>query len=112
MWRGGLPLRHRSTIFQDEWLRLAEQSADVLVTHEAPDVHPYGFAAVTELAQFMGVKRSLHGHQHDSLDYSSAFERLGFRAYGVGLRGICDLSGRVVVAGEQDAERRSRLSAF
>lgn len=112
LWRGGLPLRHRSTIFQDEWLRLAEQSADVLVTHEAPDVHPYGFAAVTELAQFMNVKRSFHGHQHDSLDYSGEFERLGFRAYGVGLRGICDLNGRVVVAGEQDAERRSRLSAF
>ena len=112
LWRGGLPLRHRSTIFGDDWLRLAEQSADVLVTHEAPDVHPYGFAAVTELAQFMNVKRSFHGHQHDSLDYSGEFERLGFRAYGVGLRGICDLNGRVVVAGEQDAERRSRLSAF
>ena len=68
LWRGGLPLRHRSTIFQDEWLRLAEQTADVLVTHEAHDAHPYGFASITELAQFMGVKRSFHGHQHDSLD--------------------------------------------
>ena len=111
-WRGGLPLRMRSTIFPSEWYALAEQSADLLVTHEAPDVHPHGFAAITELAQLMGVGRSFHGHHHDRLDYLAAFDRIGFKAYGVGLRGICDLDGRVVVVGELDAERRSRLSVF
>ena len=111
-WRGGLPLRMRSTIFPSKWYALAEQSADLLVTHEAPDVHPHGFAAITELAQLRGVGRSFHGHHHDRLDYSAAFDRIGFKAYGVGLRGICDLDGRVVVVGELDAERRSRLSVF
>ena len=33
-WRGGLPRRHRSSIFPDEYERLAAQRADILVTHE------------------------------------------------------------------------------
>ena len=40
MWRGGLPLRHRSTIFWEDYIRLATKTCDVLVTHEAPSDHP------------------------------------------------------------------------
>jgi hypothetical protein len=49
-WRGGLPLWHRDTIFPDDVDRLAEQSFDVLVTHEAPSSHRHGFAVIDELA--------------------------------------------------------------
>lgn len=107
-WREGLPLSHRSTIFPDVYDRLAKERADVLITHEAPSCHPYGFEAIDLLAASLGVSAVFHSHHHDSLEYSAATATLGFAVYGVGLRGITDLSGRVIVAGERDAERAGR----
>lgn len=107
-WRGGIPLKHRSTIFPDVYNGLARERADILITHEAPSCHPHGFQAISELARSLGVKASFHGHHHDSLDYSKAWSGLGFKAYGVGLRGISDLDGNLIVAGEKDDERRFR----
>lgn len=100
---------HRSTIFWDVYERLWDQKADVLVTHEAPSVHPHGMTAIDDLARAMGVKKTFHGHHHDSLDYSTRWPDLGFEAYGVGFCGISDLEGRVVRTGEFDHERSSRL---
>ena len=96
---------HRSTIFPETYLGLAKQRADILVTHEAGGAHPNGFDAINELAAAMGVQTTFHGHQHDNLDYRGRWPGLGFQAYGVGLRGITDRMGAVVVPGEQDAER-------
>jgi hypothetical protein len=101
-WRGGLPRRGRSTIFPEEVQALGRQRAEVLVTHEAPSVHPHGFAVIDELARGLGVGRAFHGHQHDRLDYRAEWPRLGFEAHGVGLRGITALDGRVIRAGELD----------
>jgi predicted phosphodiesterase len=98
-------LLHRSSIFPATYLRLAKLRADILVTHEAGASHPYGFDAIDELAAAMGVQASFHGHQHDNLDYRDQWPGLGFQAHGVGLRGITDRNGTVVIAGEQDAER-------
>ena len=92
-WRGGLPLAHRSTIFPDEYTKLAKQRADILVTHEAPSAHPHGFAAIDELARRLGVEKTFHGHHHDQLDYSAESTRLGFDAFGVRFRGIVDQDG-------------------
>jgi predicted phosphodiesterase len=103
-WRGGLPLRHRSTIFPDAYFQLAAKRADVLVTHEAHSAHPHGFKAIDELGRALQLQTSFHGHHHDRLDYS-AEDWLGFRAFGVGLRGITDLGGKVIVEGEQDTLR-------
>ena len=50
MWRGGLPRRHRSTIFQSVYEKLKECKADILITHEAPSMHPKGFKALDDLA--------------------------------------------------------------
>jgi len=58
----------------------------------------------------MGVKVLFHGHHHDALDYRAWDERLGFRAYGVGFRGITDQTGRVVLPGALDDARRYRQS--
>lgn len=69
-WRGGLPLRHRSSIFKSEIAALAAQRADVLVTHEAPDLHEYGHPALTSLAATMGARKAFHGHQHQMINYS------------------------------------------
>jgi hypothetical protein len=101
-WRGGLPRRHRSTIFPTEVQALCRQRAEVLVTHEAPSCHPHGFAVIDELARSLRVRRAFHGHHHDRLDYRGDWPRLGFEAHGVGLRGITALDGLVIRAGELD----------
>jgi predicted phosphodiesterase len=95
-------LTHRSSIFWDTYARLWDQQADILVTHEAPSIHPHGFAAIDELAQSMGVHSVFHGHHHDCLDYQSQFQSLGFKAYGVGLRGIMTENGTLIRPGDRD----------
>lgn len=111
LWRGGLPRVHHSTIFPVEFDALAEQQADILLTHEAPDCHPGGFAAITELAQHLGVSKAFHGHHHDRLDYGLHRDRMGFEAIGVGFRGITSLDGEVLRRGDQDEARHHRQKA-
>lgn len=101
-------LKHRSSIFPNVYEQLAQQQADILVTHEAPSCHPNGFAVLDHLAQRLGVNKVFHGHHHDNLDYQEANARLGFQTHGVGLRGITDQTGRVVLAGELD-KRHAQL---
>lgn len=108
LWRGGLPRKHRSSIFPQDYFRLAEQRADVLVSHEAPSVHPHGFTAIEDLAQSLKVGKSFHGHHHDRLDYSAHRAELGFEAYGVGFCGITDLNGKVIRVGDFDGVRKNR----
>ena len=43
IWRGGVPLRHRTSIFPSDVEGLEAQKADILITHEAPRPHPQGF---------------------------------------------------------------------
>lgn len=106
-WRDGLPLKHRSSIFPDDYHRLAKLRTDVLVTHEAPTLHPHGFDAIDQLARQMQAKTTFHGHHHDSLDYSERWDKIGHKAYGVGFCGITALDGTVVRVGDYDAISRS-----
>jgi len=101
-WRGGLPRKHRSSIFPLDVETLWAEQADILVTHEAPSAHPHGFAVIDELARRLGVGKVFHGHHHYRLDYRAARERLGFEVHGVGLRGVSDSDGQVITAGELD----------
>lgn len=64
-WRGGLPLGLRATIFPEDYDHLADLQADVLVTHEAPSCHRYGFKEIDLLAEAMGAKLIVHGHHHE-----------------------------------------------
>lgn len=68
-WRGGLPLRHRSTIFPEDLEAFRGQHADILVTHEGPDLHHHGSPALTRLAKDLQVNHAFHGHHHESIDY-------------------------------------------
>lgn len=102
---------HRSSMFVDDYDHLANNLADVLLTHEAPSCHPNGFEAIDLLGQVMGVRWLAHGHHHDSLDYTAWRNRLGFTVFGVGLRGITAMDGTVIVRGERDAERARVRSA-
>lgn len=87
-------------IYPDDVDRLAQQQADVLVLHEAPSCHPYGFAVLDDLARRMGVKRVFHGHHHDdrSDDYRQHWARMGFETYAVGACGIRNHQGAEVLA--------------
>ena len=98
----GKALTHKSTIFYEEWLNLYGQRADILVTHEAPSCHHYGFLGIDVLAQSMKVKYSFHGHHHDRLNYEKDHERLGFSAHGVGFCGVTDMYGGMIKAGNFD----------
>ena len=85
-WRGGIPLRHRSSIFPDEVDRLSRQRADVLVTHEAPGGHPRGWKALDQLAGAMGAQVLVHGHLHQQIDYAAEGrlpDDCRYQAYGV-----------------------------
>lgn len=106
----GNALKHLSTIFPDTYDEMADQKADILVTHEAPSCHPHGFKSIDFLAQVMGVKSVFHGHHHDSLNYQVWEADLGFRVHGVGFRGITDMQGNRVVVGDFDDVRRYRES--
>jgi predicted phosphodiesterase len=68
-WRGGLPLRHRSSIFPDEFQRLSRQRADILVCHEGLGGHSHGWKALDDLATSLSVQVVVHGHLHQTIDY-------------------------------------------
>lgn len=96
-WRGGMPRKHRSTIFPDDYQALLGKQADILVTHEAPSCHRHGFSAIDDLAIRLGVRVAFHGHHHKHIEYAEGeAERLGFIPYGVAFRGIRDEQGGIV----------------
>ena len=70
-WRGGLPLALRATIFPSDYEALADLRADVLVTHEAPSPHRYGFEEIDLLAAAMGARLVVHGHHHKAAEYET-----------------------------------------
>ena len=79
-WRGGLPLRHRSTIFPEDMDVLEGLGqVDVLITHEAPTSHRYGFAGINRAAALCDAGLLIHGHHH--------------HAYSAVLRGGCKVRG-------------------
>ena len=112
-WKGGPHRKHLGTIYPSDIDRLADMQADVLVCHEASGYHPNGFSILDTLAQSMGVKVLVHGHQHDALPSRELWAGQGFASIGVGLRGVTGVvvdtaSGvriKVVRKGELDDER-------
>lgn len=67
-WRDGLPLSQRSTIYPEDVDLLANMRADVLVSHEAPSCHRYGFLEIDLIAQMLGARTIIHGHHHESYE--------------------------------------------
>ncbi|MGR9053666.1 MAG: metallophosphoesterase family protein [Gammaproteobacteria bacterium] len=90
--KAGLSLKFKSAIWHDEVETLKRLRADILVTHEAPGCHIYGFQAIDEVARTMGVGKIFHGHQHDS--YCSMLERDIF-VVGVADRAVSNLAGKI-----------------
>ncbi len=90
-------VRARGAIWWEDYQRLWDLRADVLVCHVAPSCHRHGFQAIDDLAQAMGVSRIYHGHHHQT--YRAELPN-GIEVFGVGLRAIVDLAGNVVHAGD------------
>jgi predicted phosphodiesterase len=90
--KNGLSLKLKSAIWHDEVESLKRLKADILVTHEAPGCHEYGFSAIDDIAKAMGVKKIFHGHQHDSYYAKLPYD---IEVFGVADRSVVDLSGKV-----------------
>ncbi|MDD2882498.1 MAG: metallophosphoesterase [Rhodoferax sp.] len=90
-----------AAIYPSDFERLAKLRADILVTHEAPSCHPYGFEAIDDLARSMRVVRSFHGHQHDdrSDEYALVRDKMGFDAKAVNYCGIKNGLGHLIHSG-------------
>ena len=86
-------LKHKSTIFYDDIEKLKQFKADILVTHEAPSCHKYGFKVLDELAKKMGVKKIIHGHHHE---YYKSTINDEIEVFGVNKAEIINLNGDVL----------------
>lgn len=92
-WRGGLPVRHRASIWWSDYEALWGRQADILVTHEAPSCHPHGFTVLDDLAESMGVSLVVHGHHHETYRVELTSE---ITVQGVGLAQVVTLDGEVL----------------
>ncbi|MFA9459557.1 metallophosphoesterase family protein [Thiohalorhabdus sp. Cl-TMA] len=100
--RDGPPLRHWSSIWWEDYAALWEQRADVLVTHEAPESHPYGHEALGDLARALEVHTVVHGHQHEN--YMATIpgnDAEPIRVIGVAKQGLADLAGNRLITGTE-----------
>ncbi|KAF0225737.1 MAG: hypothetical protein FD176_184 [Rhodospirillaceae bacterium] len=89
------------SIWPEDYERLAQQQADILVTHEAPSNHPHGFIEIDQLAEAMGAKLIVHGHHHR--DYQTALPS-GIRVIGVGLAGVATEDGKILLPDRRRAQ--------
>lgn len=94
---GRLPIRHRASIWWEDYEHLFDLNADILVTHEAPSCNKHGFAVLDDLAHAMGVQHVFHGHHHT--DYVDTICDGRVHVTGVGLAGIRALSGELLLPG-------------
>lgn len=78
---------YRTAIFPEDIERMIDLQADVLVCHEAPECHRYGFQMLGDLARVMGVKLLIHGHHHER--YEAVIED-GIKVVGLGTPGRID----------------------
>lgn len=103
IWRGGVPLRHRTSIFPSDIEAIENEQADILICHEAPKPHPMGFQVINDLAEKMGVKHIFHGHHHDNVIYNTQFP---YKITNVGFRSLTDINGNYLLKNIDDREGR------
>lgn len=78
-------------IWHHEFERMkATIKADILVTHEAPSTHRYGFTVLDELAHAIGAKIIFHGHHHE---YYQKQLPNRIDVIGVSIGGVVNLTG-------------------
>jgi hypothetical protein len=80
--RGGIPRNQRVAIFPSVVDHLSQQSADILVTHEAPSTHASGFSVIDDLAISMGSKLTVYGHHHTVAETCLSAQPIAVRGMG------------------------------
>lgn len=95
-WREGLSIKARAAIWWEDYEHLYGQQADILVLHEAPATHRWGFAVLDELAEAMGVKWVVHGHHHE--DYEGAIADIPVRGVGKASPWLLQIDPSVIAA--------------
>ncbi|NOT13640.1 MAG: metallophosphoesterase [Methylococcaceae bacterium] len=90
---GSMSLKYQSAIWHDEFETLKKLKADILVSHEAPGSHRFGFTAISDLAVAMGVKNIFHGHLHETY---SAVTKNNINVFGVADKSVSDLAGNTL----------------
>jgi len=80
--------KHESTIWPEDYDRLALFHADILVLHEAPTSDRHGLQALDDLAARLGVRLIVHGHHHRCYTDSLAN---GITVVGLGLAQVATL---------------------
>ncbi|RKZ95625.1 MAG: metallophosphoesterase [Gammaproteobacteria bacterium] len=81
----GLHRQHHSSIWHEDYVKLASQHADILISHEAPSCFKHGFEEIEELALSMGVMSIYHGHHHQSYNEIMELGKYDILVNGVGL---------------------------
>ncbi|GAU08435.1 metallophosphoesterase family protein [Desulfoplanes formicivorans] len=81
LFEGQLPLKHWTTIFPED-LAAPWEPMDILLTHEAPGSHAYGFDVLDHFARRRGVQWIFHGHHHED---SMGTLAPGIQVVGLGL---------------------------
>jgi len=80
--------KHESSIWPEDYDRLAMNKADILVLHEAPTSDMHGYQVLDELAEMLGVCLVVHGHHHRQ--YTATLEN-GIAVVGLGLAQVAML---------------------
>lgn len=92
----GLHRQHHTSIWYEDYVRLASQRADVLITHEAPSCYEFGFKEIDELAFEMEVQRVFNGHHHVSYQKQISNKSQTIIVDGVALAECKNIQGEVV----------------
>ncbi len=58
----------RDAIFPEDMNALRNRRADVLVTHETPSCHRYGFVGIDQAAAHCLARLVVRGHHHESCE--------------------------------------------
>jgi len=89
-----IPLHIDHSIWHHEFMKMKAQiKADILVTHEAPSCHRYGFMVLDELAEAIGAKHIFHGHHHTY--YHEQLSSINVTGAAIG--GIVNLEGEELI---------------
>lgn len=93
-----MPLKIEHAIWHDEVEQMMSSvKADILVTHEAPSCHKFGFRVIDKIASRIGAKHIIHGHHHRYYQDSVTYNKEKVKVTGVGLRAINDLNGKQLI---------------
>lgn len=98
----GIPMRHRVSIWPEDYDRLAASGANILATHEAPSCcvsskgRKMGLEEIDVLGEALGVRAIFHGHHH--IDYDTVLPN-NIRVFGVGRAGVRADDGTIIRPG-------------